>query len=215
MITTKDKFLIISGILLILALIIINFVINPVGKPAGGGSKAKAKPVIYTRAESVEPLQNQTGLSVVPQIVVNFSATVTGQNVELKTDPKANFSAEVDKTGKRAIFSPKSSLEPNTAYNFQVFVEDQPIFSWVATTKNVGTSQSDLAAAVNKIREKLPYKEASFRVSYDAATDQFFIFIEVAPYQKSKDNAVSWLNENGLADFAALNINYVAKGSVR
>lgn len=217
MFTTKDKLLIGGGFILAVLLVIVGIFFGPKSsedKEGGPTIPPQFAQQVDVRVEFVEPLQDQKGVSVVAQINVKLSGIITGKSVELQASPKAKFGAQISKSGDKVTFSPQTNLKPNTTYSFQFIVEGQPIFSWNATTKSGGTTQKNLAAVVTKIRSKTPFTGSGFRVSYDAATDQFFVFVEKAPVEATKAKANQWLSEQGLKDFEALNINYVVKGSL-
>ena len=216
MINTKDKLLLVGGIIFIIALVAMGIFLGPKPKesvdnkiPIVGPSDPFDNSVV-----SVEPLENQKGLSVVPQMSVTFSKTIIGKTIELKSDPKADFSFGVSLDGEKIDFSPVGPLKKNTDYSVQIIIGGDPLFSWSVRTKNKGTNQANLASVVNKIRDKTPFIGSGFRVSYDAATDQFFVFVDKAPVETYKSRANVWLRDQGLKDFEALNINYVVKGSL-
>lgn len=169
------------------------------------------------RVVSVEPLQEQTGISVAPQVVVEFSSSVAGRKVELKTEPAAEFSTKMEyfyAGGENKVtFDAGANLKPGTTYNVRVLVDEQSLFAWNFTTKSRGSSQNDLAGVATRMRQELPIGDG-FRISYAAAGDRFFVFIEKAPIEAYQNKANAWLRNMGLRDFAALNISYVPKGSL-
>ena len=193
-------------------IIILGIILTPKPKEIepGKGTPEKNLPSVF----SVEPLQDQKGLSVVPQIVVTFSTSVVGRKVELKTSPVSEFITKIDVGGEKVIFSPINNLKPSTKYDLQVLVDDDPVFFWNVTTKKRGTTQKNLAAKVNSIRAKKSIIEDGFRISYDAPGDHFFVFIEKAPINTYGEKAKSWFKENGVTDLGALNISYIPKGSL-
>jgi len=214
MITKKDKLLFTGGILLIIILLIVNFFFYPKVKHTKNVETSTQVPV-YVKVASVEPLPNQGDVSLAPQMVVTFSSAVLENKIELKAFPAANFSVSMSKDRKKATFSPKANLKPTTQYLLQLFIEDQPIYSWSITTGGEVATQVDLAVVLNKIKKQLPYVGDGFRISYDAATDQFFIFVEKSPYPTYRDKAISWFKQNGLENLSFVNINYVPVGAVR
>ena len=216
MITTKDKILLGVGALLIVILVTLGILFNPKGSGNTEQNPIETpKPRPFTvRVESVEPLRNQRDVSVVPRVVVSFSASVSGKKVVLKTQPSVSFTTEVDASGVKATFNPLSNLKPKTKYNVQVLVDEEPIFSWSFTTKSGAISQENLSTVVNKIKKKMPVVEDGFRISYDAPGDHFFVFIEKTPISTYENKAKLWFKENGVKDLGALNISYVPKGSL-
>ena len=194
------------------SLIILGIILTP--KPReiepGRGSPEKNLPSVF----SVEPLQDQKDLSVVPQVLVTFSTSVVGRKVELKTSPVSEFITKIDVGGEKVIFSPINNLKPSTKYDLQVLVDDDPVFFWNVTTKKRGTTQKNLATKVNSIRAKKSIIEEGFRISYDSPGDQFFVFIEKTPIKTYENKAKSWFRENGITDLEALNISYDSKGSL-
>lgn len=216
MITTKDKIFLGLGFILVIILVVLGIVFAP--RSTGDDeqiptSTPSAQP-FSGNVESVEPLMNQKGLSVAPQVVVNFSSPVAGRKVVLKSDPAAKFSVSADSTGTKITFNPKVNLKPGTKYNLQVLVDERSVFSWSFTTKSKGVPQQNFSSVIEKIKEKMPVVEPGFRISYDAAGDQFFVFIEKTPINTYKSKANDWFKKNGVKDLGALNINYVPKGSL-
>jgi hypothetical protein len=213
MITKRDKFLFAGGILLVIVLLIVNFFFYPKVKATKNVETSTQVPV-YDEVASVEPLPNQGDVSLAPQVVVTFSSAVTENKIELKSFPAANFSVSMSKDREKATFFPKANLKPTTQYLLQLFIEGQPIYSWSITTSGKATTQVNLASIINNIKRQLPYVGDGFRISYDAATDQFFIFVEKSPYPTYRDKAIDWFKQNGLEDLSAVNINYVPVGGV-
>ena len=216
MITKKDKLLFAGGTALIILLVVLGIVFSPRAPEGNGESSPQrlATPVFRGRVLFVEPLQDQSDISVVPSPNVTFNESVTGKKVQLKSIPSINFTESFSSNGEKVTFSPSKPLKPKTNYVFQIFIDNQPIFSWNITTKDKGTNQGNLAGVVNKIRSKLPLSKNGFGISYDGATDQFFVFIEEAPIETTKQKANQWLREQELKEFGALNINYTATGSL-
>ncbi len=196
-----------SAILIILGIILTP---NPKEIEIGKGSQDKNLPSIFI----VQPLENQEDLSVVPQVVVTFTTSVASRKVELNTNPSVEFTGKTNLSGDKVTFSPVKNLKPKTKYDLKILVDNDPVFFWSVNTKTRGTTQKNLAAKVNSIRAKKSIIEKGFRISYDAATDQFFVFIEKAPINTYKSNANDWFRKNGVTDLGALNINYVPKGSL-
>lgn len=216
MITKKDKLIFAGGVALIVSLVVIGIIFSPRAPEDSDRSSPPQPitPVFNGRVLFVEPLQGEKNISVVPSPNVTMTKSVAGKDVQLKTNPESSFSTETSSDGDRVTFNPKTPLKPKTNYVFQIFIDKEPIFSWNVRTKGRGASQANLAGVANKIRKKLPLNKNDFGISYDGATDQFFVFIEKAPIDKIKENANQWFGDQGLKDFGALNINYAASGSL-
>ncbi|MEX0617226.1 MAG: Ig-like domain-containing protein [Candidatus Woykebacteria bacterium] len=196
-----------------LGLVIIGILLVPKPKevPTGRGKTQEELPKVV----SVEPLVDQTGISVTPQITVNFDSSIAGKEVSIESKPAVKFTLGLDLAGTKATFSLQSNLKPGAKYEFKVKYESKTLFMWNATTKSKGTSQTNLYSAMNNVRSKLPLVGSGYRISYDAGTDQFFVFVEKAPLATYKGRANGWFAQQDVADLATLNINYVAKGSLR
>lgn len=216
MITKKDKLIFAGCAVLIVLLVAIGIIFSPRASEDNDRSfpLQPITPVFSGRVLFVEPLQEEKNISVVPSPNVTMTKSVAGKDVQLKTNPESSFSTEIGSDGERVTFNPKTPLKPETNYVFQIFIDNQPIFSWNVRTKDIGAGQANLAGVANKIRKKLPLNKTDFGISYDGATDQFFVFIEKAPIDVTKEKANQWLRDQGLKDFGALNINYTATGSL-
>lgn len=199
----------------ILFIVILGIILTPNPKDIKTAEK-KQSITIETKVLSVEPLEGQEGVSAAPDIRIVFTLPVDKNELSVESSPNTSFKLVDYKTiNNEAIFRPNEPLQASKKYSLVVKVSDQPLFRWEFTAKKFSSEDKGLAGKINKIKDKIPKKTSNYRVSYDAATDNFAVYIEKGDFSTERRKVADWFESFGIPNLSVINISYIPRAGVR
>lgn len=74
------------------------------------------------------------------------------------------------------------------------------------TVSPTATSVKEYASSKEKLIDLLPVKTDTFTMEYLSSEDSFIVLIKTVDLNEGQDNAVGWLEEEGISDWEDLDI---------
>ena len=173
-------------------------------------------PTVSARVTSVEPLEGQKGVSAAPDIRVVFTLPVNKDELSVESSPNAFFKlVDYKKLSYEAIFRPSEPLRPSKKYALVVKVGEQPLFRWEFSTKSFSSKDKKLAQKINKVKAQIPKKTNNYIISYDAATDDFVVYVQKGNFSTERRKAANWFKSFGISNLSVINISYIPRAGAR
>ena len=197
------------------SLIILGILLTPNPKDVKLG-QGDTPALIAAKVLSVEPLENQKGVSAAPDVRVVFTLPVNKDELSVESSPNASFKlVDYKKLSYEAIFRPSEPLRPSKKYALVIKVGEQPLFRWEFTSKKFSSKDKGLAGKINKIKEQIPNKSKNYLISYDAATDDFVVYVQKGNFSTERRKAANWFKSFGIPNLSVINISYIPRAGAR